>query len=191
MMNSSGVHVQIMWKEIAIIFLCIYLMRCLTDFYIVNKYKKLNKAFYAGEWEGLEKKLIKHQRICNVFSDGPFNKNIRTLYNGLCVALASIGLLEEDEETFVRQLNCVKKDEEYEMKAFMLALYYNSRGNEKEAIRQYRKYMTSNPRNKNMQEVLEYLYGEKKEVPISSVESFQNPAIIKLLNDNIITLSDK
>lgn len=190
-MNSSGVHVQIMWKEIAIIFLCIYLMRCLTDFYIVYKYKKLNKAFYAGEWEGLEKKMIKHQNICNVFSDGPFNKNIRSLYNGLCVALASIGLLKEDEETFLRQLNCIKKDGEYEMKAFMLTLYYNSRGNKKEAIRQYQKYLSSNPRNQNMQDILEYIYEEKRELPISSAEGFQNPAIIKLLNDNKIALNHK
>ena len=187
----NKIYIQIMWKEIAIILLFICLLRFLTDFYIVKKYKKLIKDFFAGEWERLEIKMIKHQKICNIFSDGPFNKKIRAFYNGLCVALASIGLVRGDEETFLRQLSYIKKPEEYEMKSFMLSLYYNSKKNEKEAIEQFHKYIESNPKSKNMQDVLEYLYEQKVVFPASSVKSFHNPAIIKLFVDNNIKVDDR
>ena len=185
-MGINGITTQIMWTDIIITLAVIYALRTLTEVYIVKTYKKLNKAFFEGEWDGLEKKMIKHQNICNVFSDGPFNKDIRVLYNGLCVALASIGLMQGDEETFLRQLNYIKKEKEYEMKAFILSLYFCSKGNEEEAVIQYQKYLETNPKNKNAKNILEYLFGEKKEVPTSSVESFHNPAIIKLFKDNSI-----
>lgn len=72
--NISGSNVQIMWKEIAIILIILYLIRCLTDLYIIKEYKKILNSFFADEWRGLEQKIEKHQKLCNIFSNGPFNK---------------------------------------------------------------------------------------------------------------------
>lgn len=192
-MNVNEVHVQIMWKEIAIIFLLIFLLRCMTDVYIITIYKRINSSFYLGEWDGLEEKILRHRKICNVFSDGPFNKNIRVRYNGLCMALASMRLMQGDEADFLQQLNYVKKEEEYEMKAFILALYYRSKEQHEEAEKQYHKFSKCNSQSQNLKIVLDVLFEKQKEIQKDeayrdAIRSFQNPAILKLFKDNNILL---
>ena len=190
-MNMNGIHVEIMWKEIAIILLIICLLRYTVDFYLVYKYKKLNNAFLEGRWEGLEEKLIKHRGICNIFSEGPFNRNIRVLYNGLCVALASIAYVRQDEEMFLYHLNYIKREDEYEMKAFILSLYYHAKKNEKKGEFYYKIYLNCSPKGKRMRDILEYIYGERQELLPNSLESFRNPAIIKLFHENNIINDEK
>ena len=65
-MNINGTNVQIMWKEIAIILLIVYITRFAIDIYIKTIYNKIYNQFYSYTWNGLEEKIKKHQKICNI-----------------------------------------------------------------------------------------------------------------------------
>ena len=123
-MNINGTEVQIMWKEIAVGLLVLYVIRLLIDLYIKTEYKQFNNLFYSHDWNGLDVKIRKHQRICDVFSKGPWNKNVCLMYNGLCVALASMALINNDVVDFLNQLHYIKNEDNFEIKHFILALYY-------------------------------------------------------------------
>ena len=46
-MNINGTEVQIMWKEIAVGLLVLYVIRLLIDLYIKTEYKQINNLFYS------------------------------------------------------------------------------------------------------------------------------------------------
>ncbi len=175
-----------MWKEIAVILLVLYVTRLAIDMYIRKVYNKICNQFYSNTWDGLKEKIHKHRKLCDAFSNGPWNKNVRQMYNGLCVALASIALVNNDEVAFVNQLHEVKNEDDFEMKSFMLALYYHSAHDEVESKKCYNAYLKCNHENKNIKVIMEHLFSEKNNTQSSddintASETFKNPAIIKLL----------
>lgn len=188
-MKYNSTNTQIMWKEIAIILLVMYIARFVIDIYIKTVYNKINNDFYLNKWDGLEEKIRKHLKICNIFSIGPFNQKVCLMYNGLCIALASMALLN-DEEAFVNRLWIIKREEAFEMKPFMLALYYLSKQDEVASMKYYNTYLRCNHQNEYIKVIMEYLFDKKKTHPkediANAVKTFQNPAIIKLLEDNNI-----
>ena len=94
-MNTGTV--QIMWKEIIVGFIILYLLRRVLDVYMIKKYEKLLKLFGVIEMDTLKLEAEKHLKLCNFFSVGPWNKAIYWTYNGLCWLLATISYVEDDE----------------------------------------------------------------------------------------------
>lgn len=194
-MNINGTHIQIMWKEIATILLVVYIIRLAIDLYIRTVYKKICDQFYSNIWDGLEEKIRKHLNICNVFSNGPLNKNVRRMYNGLCMALASILLVNNNEVAFVNQLHKIKNEYDFEMKSFALALYYYSLHDEAAAKKHYNEYLKCNHENKNINVIMEHLFSKENNTRSSddiqaAMETFKNPAIVKLLKTGAVCQGD-
>lgn len=119
--------VQIMWKEIGIGLLGLYILRNILDVYMVKKYKKIVSLFGKIETNQLKAKAEKHLKLCDFFSIGPWNKQIYFIYNGLCWLLSSISLIENNDRRFLEYLEMVKKEKEFEIKPFALFLYYRSK----------------------------------------------------------------
>ena len=193
MMNIKGTNIYIMWKEIGVMLLVVALIRLSIDIYIVKIYKKICKKFYSKAWNGLDGEIKKHRKLCNVFSVGPWNKNIRLMYNGCCVALASIALIKNDEVEFVNQLNLVKKETDFEMKSFMLALYYCSKQDEITAKKYFDSYLKCNKKNGDIKVIMDYLFvqgkTQQREEFDCAIQKFQNPAILKLFEENKFYIS--
>ena len=106
-MNTGTV--QIMWKEIIVGFIILYLLRGVLDVYMIKKYEKLLKLFGVIEMDTLKLEAEKHLKLCNFFSVGPWNKAIYWTYNGLCWLLATISYVEDDEYDFLAYLGESKK----------------------------------------------------------------------------------
>ena len=79
--------VQVMWKEIGIGFIVLYVLRKLLDVYMIKKYEKLLKLFGVIEMDTLKLKAEKHLKLCDFFSVGPWNKDIYWTYNGLLILI--------------------------------------------------------------------------------------------------------
>ena len=139
-MNLVGSHVQIMWKDIFLTIVFIYGIRFVIDSYIIKGFKKVHKAFYSNDWNGLEGQIEKYQKISDQFSNGPWNKKIRGIYNTLCAFRASVALVEGKESIFLNQLNHIKKEEDFELKFFVLSLYYRSKNDNEKAFQYYLQY---------------------------------------------------
>lgn len=161
----------------------------MTDVYILIIYKDIYKKFYAPNWFGLKEKIRHLKKTCYIFLSGPFNKKIRFIYNNLCFILSSIEFMDKKDGEFIIELDNIKKDEEFELKSFVLALYFRSKNNQKTAMKFYDKYSTCIHQDKNVNIIMKYLfanqeYNIKNEEIKIAIKSFQNPAIIKLLVDN-------
>ena len=75
--------VIIMWKEIFIMLLGVYLIRCLTDVYMIKTYNSILKLFKNNEYKEAKEKAIKNYKIYNHFSIGPFNKGIYKMHDNI------------------------------------------------------------------------------------------------------------
>ena len=155
--------VQIMWKEIGIGFIVLYVLRKLLDVYMIKKYEKLLTLFGVIEMDTLKLKAEKHLKLCDFFSVGPWNKSIYWTYNGLCWLLATISFVENNENDFLAYLGNIKKEQEFEMKSFALSLYYRSKGDITQAIRYYIVYLTSKHVNNDIAVVMNSKRNEKKD----------------------------
>lgn len=62
-MNTGTV--QIMWKEIIVGFIILYLLRRVLDAYMIKKYEKLLKLFGVIEMDTLKLEAEKHLKLCN------------------------------------------------------------------------------------------------------------------------------
>lgn len=193
-MNINGVNIQIMWTEIVITFFLIGIVRYLINMYILHVYNNIYKEFISFKWEKLDDKIRKHKKLCNVFSNGPYNKKIRLMYNGLCMALSSMALIRNHESGFIEELNDIKQEEEFELKAFVLALYYRSNNNSL-AIQYFNKYVRCIHQNKNIELIMKYLFDKEKTTKDMDdikkvIKCFRNPAIICLLKQNGLILDE-
>ena len=65
-MNTGTV--QIMWKEIIVGFIILYLLRGVLDVYMIKKYEKLLKLFGVIEMDTLKLEAEKHLKLCKFFS---------------------------------------------------------------------------------------------------------------------------
>ena len=182
-------NIRIMWKEIAIIFIVIFLIRLCIDVYIFLRYKQISNKFNSQNYTNLEKKTERLRKLTRIFSLGPWNKQMTLIYNNLCCIRSSIALVNDDEELFVNYLEFVKSEENYGLKPFMLALYYRSKKEDDTASKHYEQYMRSNHKDSNLNAIMNHLFcnsdkTEKIENLNEILGCFKNPAIIKLLNDN-------
>lgn len=178
-------EVQIMWKEIGIGLLILYIFRIVLDIYIIEKYKRLVNMCKTVELDIVRLKAYKHLRLCDVFSVGPWNKKIYLIYNGLCWLLATISMVEDNESDFLMYLNKVKKEKEFEMKSFVLSLYFRSK-NINLAKYYYDLYLTSKHIDSDIAIIMDVIWNEKEKTEAFnvSVKKFENPALKKIFRRN-------
>lgn len=183
--------VQIMWKEIIVGLILLFICRWLLNVYIITTYNKITRMFGTTDnIEKLKRRMKKLRKLCDFFSVGPWNQEMYTIYNGLCWLLASIELLEGREIQFLQYVNSIKKGKEYEIKPFAFSLYYRSRNNLSLAKEWYKDYLNCNYQHIEMYLVLDYIFSENKrsldETMCRVIALLKNPATIKLLEDNEI-----
>lgn len=186
-MNIMSVApVTIMWKEIFIFFVGVLVIRGLIDVYMIKGHQYILKEFYLGNYDKIVKKTEKLRKVNDVFSAGPYNKNICLIYNNLCCVLASIGLISNRENVFLENLYRVKREETYEMKSFLLALYFFKKDVSK-AKEWYDNYLQCKHENANVSIIMKKLFAISEDISeeqyIEAKKSFNNLAIIKLLAD--------
>ena len=176
----------IMWKEIAIGMLTIAAVRSLLDVYVILEYKKIKTLFEQGKYDVVKQKSLSNLRIANFFSVGPWNKQIYAVYNGICWILASICIIEENEKGFLEHLGKIKKEENFEIKMFALALYYRAKGETKNAYKWFEKYVKSEHQDAECCIILKQIFeGTSSQEEVSkSIKTFKNPAIVQLLKNN-------
>ena len=178
---------QVMWKEIAIGLIFLYIFRIALDFYIIKQYQKIVDQYGKVNVEIIKDKSLKHLKLCNIFSVGPWNKQIYLAYNGLCWLLASIFLIEKNEHEFLSYLNMIKKEKEFEMKPFVLSLYYHSKKDVERAMHYYDLYLKSKHNDNDVAIIMNGIFVEntKDERFNEIAKKFNNPAIIKLATEII------
>jgi len=183
-MNTGTV--QIMWKEIGIGLILLCLLRVILDIYMIKKYKTLVAMHGRIPAEAFRAKAQKHLKRCGLFAVGPWNKQIYAAYNGLCWLLAMDALQEGLEEVFLIWLSKVRKEEEFEAKAFTLSLYFRAKGQEKIAGQHYEMYLKSKHSDQNISVIMRGLFEgtEQAETIREAAREFFNPALIQLLKNN-------
>ena len=155
---------------------------------MIKKYEKLLKLFGVIEMDTLKLEAEKHLKLCNFFSVGPWNKAIYWTYNGLCWLLATISYVEDDEYDFLAYLGKVKNEQEFEMKSFVLALYYRSKKDFNQARHYYDVYLPSKHVNNDIGVIMDRVWSgkAKSELVAESVKKFENPVLRKLFAENHI-----
>jgi hypothetical protein len=104
--------------------------------------------------------------------------------------LSTIAFTEQKEDKFLLELDKVKKEEEFEWKAFLLALYYASKNNSEQSTAYYDKYLKCSHNNEHIRIIMEWLFSEdtkpSEDQLNQAISNFKNPMIIQLLRDNMI-----
>lgn len=195
-MNLSSCVVQIMWKDIFIILGVVFGINLLIGIYMLFACKRIFNDFYSGNIKGLKNRAIKLRRLYNFYSAVPYSKNMCLIYNHLCLLISSMALLEGEETEFLKQLSVVKQAINYEWKPFVLALYYRSKNDIEIATKYYQKYLNCNHKDDNIKIILDGLFVNQEysgsDASFLKVKrSFKNPAIIKLLKDNGLSVIDE
>lgn len=178
--------VTIMWKEILIIFTVLFFVRVLIDVYMLKQHQYILNEFYLGNYAKIISKAEKLRKVCDVFSAAPYNKKTCLMYNNLCCVLASIGLIYDKESVFLENLYRVKREETYEMKSFLLALFFFKRDSSK-ARECYDSYLHCKNENDNIGIIMKKLFTFSKDISeeqyTQAKQSFNSPVIIKMLED--------
>lgn len=180
--------IQIMWKEIGIGFLVLYVLRSMLDIYMIKKYEKIERSYGMVDLNILKSQAKRHLKLCDFFSVGPWNKKIYAIYNGLCWLMSSISLLENNEADFLTYLNMIKKEQEFEIKAFALSLYYRSKKDINQGQYYYNLYLASKHTDKDIAVIMDCIWNgkEKTKVFFESVEKFKNPALKIIFKKNCV-----
>ena len=95
---------------------------------------------------------------------------------------------EDDEYDFLAYLGKVKNEQEFEMKSFVLALYYRSKKDFNQARHYYDVYLTSKHVNNDIGVIMDSVWNgkAKSELVAESVKKFENPVLRKLFAENHI-----
>ncbi|RGB77363.1 hypothetical protein DW070_12375 [Coprococcus catus] len=102
--------------------------------------------------------------------------------------MATISYVEDDEYDFLAYLGKVKNEQEFEMKSFVLALYYRSKKDFNQARHYYDVYLTSKHVNNDIGVIMDSVWNgkAKSELVAESVKKFENPVLRKLFAENHI-----
>ena len=180
--------VQIMWMEILILFAALYGLRVLMDLYIVRTYRKLFAMHGTVPAEVFREKAQRHIRLSGIFAVGPWNQRIYKVYNGLCWMLASDHLTQNEEDAFLFWLSRIRKEETFELKAFILALYYRAKHSDDAAHHFYGQYLRCRHEDQNVSVIMHGIFDgadhTQEAAFAQAVKAFRNPAVIRLLDEN-------
>ena len=174
--------------EVLIVLFVFYVVLCAINVYIIFSFTKVMKNYFPEKLILAEKKLNTIRLFGDYLSGNPKNIQTREIYNHTCFLLASIELLKGNDRAFLRELDGIKKENEFELKAFMLALYYRSKDKSDMAVKEYNKYIQCSKHEKDVQIIMSGLFDEKDskhdDLFLNALNTFKNPAIIKLFIDN-------
>ena len=180
-----------LWKEtlIVIIFICVVFI--FLGIFTVRSFNKVIERYYPNDLLSAENKLNRIRLLSGFLSLGVQNDKICLVYNHTCYLIASIELLRGNERDFLRELDGIKKENSFEIKSFMLSLYYRSKHDFEKSKLFYDKYLMCNHHEKDMQIVLSCVFDDLDDLKNNiifkdAVKGFKNPAIIKLFQDNNI-----
>ena len=178
--------VKIGWKFIIIGSAVLFLWIVFIDVSMLVKHNSTTKKYYSGNFKGLTKELKRLQSVSDIFSINPRNKNREMIFNTTCIFLASIALLNGDENGFLLELNKVKSEKRCEIKPFMLSLFYKSKNNIQSAEMYYQVFKDCEHSNESMCVIMNYLFDREDTTTIeafaNAVSALRNPAIIQLLD---------
>lgn len=182
-----------MWKEIGIGLIMLCILRSLLDVYMVKKYNKIVRQYGSISTDLLKKEACKHLVLCEHFAVGPFNKNIYLIYNGLCWLLASICLMEDNEKEFLNHLNRVRREREFELKPFALALFYFSKNDNLKAEEWHRLYLESTHHDDRLAVIMSDIFENQslEKTMIYELTPFNNPALYRLINACAINIEQR
>lgn len=174
------------WNVIIIELLVLLFLIILADVYMIVKHNSITKKYYSGNLKGLDKELKRLQFVSHIFSLNPRNRNRETIFNTTCIFLASISLMNGDENGFLNELRKIKSEKRCEMKPFMSALFFKSKNDMQNAELCYQAFKNCEHSNENMGVVMDYLFSTEETATTdaftNAVNSFRNPAIIQLLD---------
>lgn len=187
-------EVRIMWKAIIIEFVVLYIVSNIICFYIIKKYQKIVTMYNNNE--ELNKIRLEAEKLLDLsyfFAVGPWNKKMYLLYNGLCWLLATICYMEKDERGFLIYLERVKKEKEFELKSFVLTLYYRAKQVNNQVKYYCMLYENSVHKDDKISIIMGYIMGKIDEESLleESVNNFKNPVIIELLEKNKLCVHKK
>lgn len=192
-MNENAPVIEIMWKEILLILLAVFVLRGLLAQYLVVQHRRFVERYYMGKWSGLKNACEKHKRIAHFIAGGPLNPWGPVIYNDFCLIIASMAYLEGDIDTFLEQLHLSKKTKLHSLTPAFLACYYRSVDDFEKANQHYAEYTLREKKDKNVTVVLEHLFAAQQSVNsstesiVEALNDMKNPALLKLLEQNGIT----
>ena len=180
-----------LWKETLIVIILICAIFIFLGIFTVRAFNKVIERYYPNNLFSAENTLNRIRSLSGFLSLGVRNDKMCLVYNHTCYLIASIELLRGNERAFLRELDGVKKENSFEIKSFMLSLYYRSKHDFEKSKLFYDKYLMCNHHEKDMQIVLSCVFDDLDDLKNNiifkdAVKGFKNPAIIKLFQDNSI-----
>ncbi|MBE6919440.1 MAG: hypothetical protein E7469_07130 [Ruminococcaceae bacterium] len=187
----NGVKVTIGWAPVLVTFLVICMIMLLVERRYMAAYKKAMRDYLEGNHENLRPRLLKLQKhYYPLISKETAKCNI---FNTLCLAHASLDLLDGDEESFLTQMKRILKEETFYPKQYMMALYYRMKGQTEEALQRYEAFLACVQQESTMRTVLDYLFapehgGIDEETLEQALREFHNPGNLFLMEQNGLTV---
>ena len=180
-----------LWKETLIVIILICAIFIFLGIFTVRAFNKVIERYYPNNLFSAENTLNRIRSLSGFLSLGVRNDKMCLVYNHTCYLIASIELLRGNERDFLRELDGIKKENSFEIKSFMLSLYYRSKHDFEKSKLFYDKYLMCNHHEKDMQIVLSCVFDDLDDLKNNiifkdAVKGFKNPAIIKLFQDNNI-----
>lgn len=187
---KNGVTI-FLWKETLIVIILICVIFIFLGIFTVRAFNKVIERYYPNDLFSAENTLNRIRLLSGFLSMGVRNDKMCLVYNHTCYLIASIELLRGNERAFLRELDSIKKENDFEIKSFMLSLYYRSKHDCERSKIFYDKYLMCNHHENDMKIVLSYVFDELEDIKNNNlfkdaVKGFRNPAIIKLFQDNNI-----
>jgi len=119
---------------LAIAFLLKHLLGGIHVYSLVKKNNDLQARFDSGNWEGLEKDLIKLEQTASVKARKK-NELMVKLYNNTHMMLAAIAYLNGDNDQFLFWMQGLRNTDNYPHFFALLALYYRAEADAEQAYK--------------------------------------------------------
>ncbi len=179
---------DIVVKIVIYSFLVLILLRIIIQFVILLLHNDICRKLESLELHEAKIKVHKIRRMCKIFSRGLFSKQMLFMYNNLSWVLASISFCENHVGEFLGFMDSIMRQEEFELKAFVLALYYLAENKSEEAENWFKQYKKCSCQDGTSEKILKVLFEgeEKNEAFYKAVESYKSPVIIQLFKENNI-----
>ena len=182
---------------VLLIIVLLELLGCLIVINGMKKYNAIVREFEVGHYESMEKQLVRIWQLWKIVSIIPGYKTARLIYNHCCYILASLALMEGEEQKFLKILKSMKSIKGFapELQGFMLAVYYFSKKNIHMAEKYYKSYLLSFKNDSDIQIIMNKLFSERGNLIsegelLQAVNNFKSPVIAKMLREAGLLLAE-
>ena len=157
----------------------------LIRFYRSYVYRRVVKDFMAGCHEDLEARIEPLRKKLGPNRQGKMKKKNAEAYNNLCHILASLALLQGEDDAFLDRISEIEYEETYALRSFTLALYYLGKQQPEIALEHYCDFKACEQKDWSMGVVMDHLFEPEVEqgeedLP-DALDQFRNPATVYLL----------